>query len=115
MLIIYFISANYIKENFFFYLSFGSKVVGDKTGIIYNNQMDDFSVDCTDCNSFSLPNYSINFVEPNKRPVSSMTPLIVLDEEKNARLVCGSSGGTRIITSTALVSLYDLTSSLVDF
>ena len=78
--------------------------MGDKTGIIYNNQMDDFSDDCSDCNSFSLPNYQINYVAPNKRPVSSMTPLIVLDDSKNVRLVCGSSGGTRIITSTALVS-----------
>lgn len=83
--------------------SFGSKVMGDRTNIIYNNQMDDFSCPGGDYNSFSLPNYSINYVKPGKRPVSSMTPLIALDENKDARLVCGSSGGTRIITSTALV------------
>lgn len=102
-------------------LFFGSKVMGDKTGIIYNNQMDDFSEDCSDCNSFSLPNYQINYVEPNKRPVSSMTPLIVLDDSKDVRLVCGSSGGTRIITSTALTAasnLYlkkDIAQSVNDF
>ena len=83
---------------------FGSKIMGDRTNILYNNQMDDFSCPSGEFNSFSLPNYSINYVQPGKRPVSSMTPLIALDENKNTRLVCGSSGGTRIITSTALVS-----------
>lgn len=77
--------------------------MGDKTNIIYNNQMDDFSCPSSDFNSFSLPNYPINYIEPGKRPVSSMTPLIALNEDKSVRLVCGSSGGTRIITSTALV------------
>lgn len=86
-------------------LVFGSKVMGDKTNIIYNNQMDDFSAPDSECNSFGLPNYSINYIQPFKRPVSSMTPLIALDQEKNVRLVCGSSGGTRIITSTALVRI----------
>jgi gamma-glutamyltranspeptidase len=78
--------------------------MGEKTNIIYNNQMDDFSTPNNEFNSFALPNYSINFIEPGKRPVSSMTPLIALDEDKNVRLVCGSSGGTRIVTSTALVT-----------
>lgn len=87
------------------YNRFGSKIMGDRTNILYNNQMDDFSCPSGEFNSFSLPNYSINYVQPGKRPVSSMTPLIALDENKNTRLVCGSSGGTRIITSTALVSL----------
>ena len=84
-------------------LVFGSKIMGEKTNIIYNNQMDDFSTPNIEFNSFALPNYSINFIEPGKRPVSSMTPLIALDQDKNVRLVCGSSGGTRIVTSTALV------------
>jgi gamma-glutamyltranspeptidase/glutathione hydrolase/leukotriene-C4 hydrolase len=79
--------------------------MGDRTNIIYNNQMDDFSCPNADFNSFALPNYSINYINPGKRPVSSMTPLIALDDNKDVRLVCGSSGGTRIITSTALVCL----------
>ena len=79
--------------------------MGERTNIIYNNQMDDFSSPEAEVNSFSLPNYAINYIEPGKRPVSSMTPLIAINEDKSVRLVCGSSGGTRIITSTALVSL----------
>lgn len=89
-------------------LVFGSKIMGDRTNILYNNQMDDFSCPSGEFNSFSLPNYSINYVQPGKRPVSSMTPLIALDENKNTRLVCGSSGGTRIITSTALIAARNL-------
>lgn len=77
--------------------------MGDRTNIIYNNQMDDFSSPDAECNAFFVPNYSINYIVPGKRPVSSMSPLIALDENKNVRLVCGSSGGTRIITTTALV------------
>ena len=75
--------------------------------------MDDFSAPDSECNSFGLPNYSINYIEPYKRPVSSMTPLIALNEDKNVRLVCGGSGGTRIITSTALVKLIFLKKKLL--
>ena len=63
--------------------------MGEKTNIIYNNQMDDFASPNSECNSYSLPNYSINYIEPGKRPVSSMTPLIALTPDKNVRLVCG--------------------------
>ena len=88
--------------------------MGEKTNIIYNNQMDDFSCPSSELNSFSLPNYSINYVGPGKRPVSSMTPLIALNEDKSVRLVCGSSGGTRIITSTALVFILNIFNYLID-
>ena len=77
--------------------------MGYTTRILYNNQMDDFSIPIADSNFFEVPNFSINFIEPGKRPVSSMTPLIALNEDKSARLVNGCSGGTKIITAIALV------------
>lgn len=83
---------------------FGSNIVGQKTGIIYNNQMDDFACPSSECNSYSLPNYAINYIQPGKRPVSSMTPLIAINPDNSVRLVSGGSGGTRIITSTALTT-----------
>ena len=67
--------------------------------------MDDFASPGTECNSYSLPNFEMNYIQPGKRPVSSMTPMIALTPEKNVRLVTGGSGGTRILTSTALVTI----------
>lgn len=88
--------------------SFGSKVMGSKTGIIYNNEMDDFSTPNT-TNSFNVPASPANFIAPGKRPTSSMAPLIVVDNSKQrVQLVIGASGGTRITTAVALVAMLNL-------
>ncbi len=93
---------------FSLYLSFGSKVLGPETDIFYNNEMDDFSTPNT-TNSFGVPASSANFIAPGKRPVSSMAPLIIL-ENQNQRIqqVLGASGGTRITTSIAQVAMLNL-------
>ncbi|XP_067867085.1 glutathione hydrolase 1 proenzyme-like [Heterodontus francisci] len=79
---------------------FGSFVRSNVTGIIFNNQMADFS-QYEDKNS--LPSCSQNYVQPGKRPFSAMTPAIILDKDKNVKMVVGASGSSRIITATALV------------
>lgn len=56
---------------------FGAKVLSPSTGIIVNNEMDDFSTP-TEISPDHLPPSPTNFIEPNKRPLSSMTPIIVL-------------------------------------
>jgi len=86
----------------FSYTRYGAKVVGNRTGIFFNNEMDDFS-NPNMTNFFGLPPSPANFIKPYKRPMSSMTPAIVLGRTNDAALVTGASGGTRIITSTALV------------
>jgi gamma-glutamyltranspeptidase/glutathione hydrolase/leukotriene-C4 hydrolase len=89
-------------------LSFGSKVLGPETDIIYNDEMDDFSTPNT-INSFGVPASPANYIAPGKRPVSSMAPLIIM-EKQNQRVqqVLGASGGTRITTSIAQVAMLNL-------
>lgn len=86
-----------------FLLSFGSKTRGSRTGIIFNNEMDDFSTPGT-YNSFGVPASPTNFIEPGKMPMSSMCPTLVADETGSVIFMGGGSGGTRITTGTSFVS-----------
>lgn len=80
-------------------LIFGSTLMVPKTGVVMNNQMNDFSIPDT-VNAFGyLPSPS-NFVRPGKRPLSSMTPIIAETPEGQLYYVIGAAGGSRIITST---------------
>ena len=65
--------------------------------------MDDFGTPNT-TDSYDTPASEVNFIRPNKRPMSSMSPTIVMDQNNNVRLVIGASGGPRIISATAYVS-----------
>eukprot|EP00756_Hemistasia_phaeocysticola_P011979 Hpha_TRINITY_DN15164_c5_g2::TRINITY_DN15164_c5_g2_i1::g.129377::m.129377/K18592/GGT1_5, CD224; gamma-glutamyltranspeptidase / glutathione hydrolase / leukotriene-C4 hydrolase len=82
-------------------LGFGSKWASPRTGIILNNEMDDFSIPGVN-NSFGYPPSPSNFIDPGKRPMSSMTPTIVLDDGL-FRLAAGAAGGSRITTATMQV------------
>jgi gamma-glutamyltranspeptidase / glutathione hydrolase len=77
--------------------SFGAKVVAPGTGILMNNEMDDFTVKPGVPNLYGLVQGEANAVEPGKRPLSSMSPTIVSRDGK-VLMVIGSPGGPRIIT-----------------
>jgi gamma-glutamyltranspeptidase/glutathione hydrolase len=77
--------------------SFGAKVVAPGTGILMNNEMDDFTVKPGVPNLYGLVQGEANAVEPGKRPLSSMSPTIVSRDGK-VFMVIGSPGGSRIIT-----------------
>ncbi|SCU81436.1 LAFA_0C04918g1_1 [Lachancea sp. 'fantastica'] len=79
-------------------LLFGSLVHDPATGILLNNQMDDFSQPHRS-NAFGLAPSVYNFAEPGKRPLSSSSPVVVLNELGKPDLVIGASGGSRITPS----------------
>ncbi|KOB65899.1 putative gamma glutamyl transpeptidase [Operophtera brumata] len=85
-------------------LFFGAGFSTHKTGIVMNDVMDDFSSPGI-TNAYNLKPSRANYIVPRKRPLSSMTPSILVDTNKNVKLVIGSSGGTRIPTSAALVAI----------
>ena len=78
--------------------SYGSKIFPPKLGFFLNNEMDDFSVKPWVPNAFGLVGNAANAIQPGKRPLSSMTPTIVL-KNKEPFLILGSPGGSRIITA----------------
>ena len=89
--------------------AFGSKVVIPGTGILLNNQMDDFSIEPGVPNAFKLVGAEANSIAPRKRPLSSMSPTIVLRDGKPI-LSLGAAGGPTIISQTVinLVGVLDL-------
>lgn len=78
--------------------TFGTGIVAGDSGILLNNQMDDFSAKPGVPNVYGLVGGEANAVEPKKRPLSSMSPTIVVKDGKTW-LVTGSPGGSRIITT----------------
>jgi gamma-glutamyltranspeptidase/glutathione hydrolase len=95
-------SGNAVSNTYTLNFSYGVGLVADGTGILLNNELDDFSVKPDAPNAYGLIGYEANAPGPGKRPVSSMTPTIVLKDGKPF-LVTGSPGGSRIITAVLQV------------
>jgi len=89
--------------------TYGSKVVIPGTGVVMNDEMDDFSVQPGVPNAFGLIGAEANAVGPSKRPLSSMTPTIVLKRGKPI-IAVGAAGGPKIISAVLqeLVGMLDL-------
>jgi len=84
-------------------LEFGSMLAVEGGGFCLNNEMDDFTTVRGEANAFGLVQSDRNLPQPGKRPLSSMSPTIVLDAEGGVVAVAGASGGPRIITGTMQV------------
>lgn len=81
-------------------LVFGSRIAVPELGIVLNNEMDDFLTRVGEGNAFGLVQSRRNLPSPGKRPLSSMSPTIVLNEHGDVVAVVGASGGPRIISGT---------------
>ncbi len=96
--------GNAVANTYTLNLSYGVGMIAEGTGILLNNELDDFAAAPGVPNSFGLVGYEANEPGPNKRPLSSMTPTIVLRNGKPV-IVTGSPGGSRIITAVLQVLL----------
>jgi gamma-glutamyltranspeptidase/glutathione hydrolase len=94
--------GNAVSNTYTLNLSYGVGLVADGTGVLLNNEMDDFAAKPGAPNAFGLVGASANAPAPRKRPLSSMTPTIVMKDGK-PYLVTGSPGGSRIISTVLQV------------
>ena len=96
--------GNAVAVTYTLNLAYGSGIVAAGTGILLNNEMDDFAAKPGVPNAFGLVGDDVNAVGPGKRPLSSMTPTLVFKDGQLA-LVTGSPGGSRIITTVLQILL----------
>jgi gamma-glutamyltranspeptidase/glutathione hydrolase len=98
--------GNAVSNTYTLNFPYGVGLVADGTGVLLNNELDDFTAAPGASNAFGLVGFEANLPGPGKRPLSSMTPTIVLKDGKPV-LVTGSPGGSRII-STVLQVIVDV-------
>ncbi len=90
--------GNAVSNTYTLNTAYGSGIVPFGTGILMNNEMDDFSSKPGYPNAYGLVGSEANKIEPKKTPLSSMSPVIVF-QDKKPFLITGSPGGSTIITS----------------
>ncbi len=98
--------GNAVSNTYTLNFSYGLGLVAEGTGVLLNNELDDFTAAPGASNAFGLVGFEANLPGPGKRPLSSMSPTIVLKDGKPV-LVTGSPGGSRII-STVLQVIVDV-------
>jgi gamma-glutamyltranspeptidase/glutathione hydrolase len=95
-------AGNAVSNTYTLNFPYGVGMVADGTGVLLNNEMDDFTAAPGASNAFGLVGFEANLPGPGKRPLSSMSPTIVLKDGKPV-LVTGSPGGSRIISTVLQV------------
>ena len=94
--------GNAVSNTYTLNFPYGVGLVADGTGVLLNNELDDFTAAPGASNAFGLVGFEANLPGPGKRPLSSMSPTIVLKDGKPV-LVTGSPGGSRIISAVLQV------------
>ena len=107
--------GNAVANTYSLNFNYGLGLVADGTGILLNNTLDDFAAKPGAPNAFGLVGSAANAPGANKRPLSSMTPTIVLKDGK-PQIVTGAPGGSRIITAVlqVIVNVIDFKQSIAD-
>ena len=107
--------GNAVANTYTLNFSFGSGITLAGTGILLNNEMDDFSAKSGEPNAFGLLGGEANAIEASKRPLSSMTPTMIFKNGK-PYIITGSPGGSRIITTVLqlLVNVIDFDMNAAD-
>jgi len=95
-------SGNAVSNTYTLNFPYGVGLVADGTGVLLNNELDDFTAAPGASNAFGLVGFEANLPGPGKRPLSSMSPTIVLKDGKPV-LVTGTPGGSRIISAVLQV------------
>jgi gamma-glutamyltranspeptidase/glutathione hydrolase len=101
--------GNAVSNTYTLNFSYGLGLIADGTGVLLNNELDDFTAKAGASNAYGLVGFAANLPGPNKRPLSSMTPTIVLKDGKPF-LITGSPGGSRIITA-----VLQIITNVIDF
>ena len=94
--------GNAVSNTYTLNFSYGVGLIASGTGVVLNNELDDFAAKPDSPNAYGLVGFSANAPGPGKRPLSSMTPTIVLKDGKPF-LITGSPGGSRITTAVLQV------------
>ena len=94
--------GNAVSNTYTLNFPYGVGLVADGTGVLLNNELDDFTAAPGASNAFGLVGFEANLPGPGKRPLSSMSPTIVL-KDGTPVLVTGSPGGSRIISTVLQV------------
>ncbi len=107
--------GNAVANTYTLNLNYGMGLIAEGTGVLLNNEMDDFTSVAGAANAFGLIQSEANLPGPGKRPLSSMSPTIVTKDGK-AVLVTGSPGGSRIITAVlqVIVNVIDRGMNITD-
>jgi gamma-glutamyltranspeptidase/glutathione hydrolase len=95
-------SGNAVSNTYTLNFPYGVGLVAEGTGVLLNNELDDFTAAPGASNAFGLVGFEANLPGPGKRPLSSMSPTIVLKDGKPV-LITGSPGGSRIISAVLQV------------
>ena len=95
--------GNAVSNTYTLNFSYGSGLVADGAGVLLNNELDDFAAKPGAANAYGLMGGDANAPGPSKRPLSSMSPTLVLDGQGRVELVTGSPGGSRIITTVVQI------------